>query len=273
MGYGRSLFKSNTLSLYMGATVKRLWGIGNFNTSIEANGISGRSAFSQFYNVNYGALEAEYQQRDAFQRKLLDNSGSGWGFDGGFTLEIARRFVVGAAVLDVGALEWNKGVVTAEAPTEDFIEDLNAPAISTLDFKQELGKIYENFQFTEGSTFSVPLNTQLRLNAALLAGKRLSVNADVLLPLNNSNPEVLNYQSGTYAAGFNYTILSGRIMMNLSSALFYSSEYSYRIPLGISIGSRQGAMFSIAATDLLTFISNKQNPYPGISITGLNWFF
>ncbi|WP_152426282.1 DUF5723 family protein [Cesiribacter andamanensis] len=273
LGYGRALFRSKALSLYAGGTLKRLWGIGYYNTTIEGASIIGNSAFSEVYNINYGDLQPEGRNLDEFQRKILDTSGSGWGLDLGLTLEIANTVVLGAAVLDMGALDWNRGVVRAQASTASFIEQLDDPTIRTLNFKEQLARIYDEFSFEEGADFSAPLNTQMRLNASWLVGDRFSLSGDALIPLNNNNLEVMNYQAGTYAAGFNYVLSPGPVTTNLSSAFFYSSQYEVRVPLGLSLGFRGGAMFSIAVNDLLTFVSSSKDPFPGISITGLNLLF
>ncbi|MEX2632906.1 MAG: hypothetical protein WD267_02655 [Balneolales bacterium] len=94
------------------------------------------------------------------------------------------------------------------------------------------------------------------------------------MPLRDNSEEILNYQPATYSFGMNYRKwLPGNGEINLSSAFFYSDKYGGRLPLGISVSLSRNATFSVSTAHILTFVYNRQSPYPGLSITGLNLLF
>lgn len=270
LGYGRKLFSTTAFSLYGGATIKKYWGVGYFNTHIENSQINGLSSFSDFYQINYGNLNLS-QDFSNFQRQFL--SGSGLGFDFGLTAELGGSFLVSASVMDVGRIQWKEKIISSRADFGQYIQRVDDGIIQTLDFDQEVGRLYEGFRFEEGLPFEVALNTQLRMNMTYLLRERLTMNAGLLISLYSQSDEILNYQPATYAANLSYVLIPSPLNLNLSSGLFYSDLYELRVPFGFSLNLGRGADFGISTTDLLTFFSGEKDPFPGLSVTGLTFLF
>lgn len=272
LGYGRKLFSTAAFSLYGGATIKKYWGVGYFNTHIENNRITGLSSFSDFYQINYGNLDLNEDFR-SFQRQFLSSTGGGLGLDFGLTAEFGNSLLVSASVMDVGRIQWKEKVISSRADFGQYVQSSEDGTIQTLDFDQELGRLYEGFRFEEGLPFGVALNTQLRINMTYLLRDRLTMNTDLLIPLRSQANEILNYQPATYAANLSYVLIPSPLNLNLSSGLFYSDLYGLRVPFGFSLNLGRGADFGISTTDLLTFFSGDKDPFPGLSVTGLTFLF
>lgn len=272
LGYGRKLYSTAAFSLYVGATIKKYWGVGYFNTQIENNQISGLSSFSEFYQINYGTLDLSQDFR-SFQRQFLSSTGGGLGFDFGLTAELGKSFQLSASVMDMGRIRWEEKIISSRADFGQYIQRIDDGIIQTLNFDQELGQLYESFRFEEGLPFDVALNTQLRMNMSYLLKERLTMNADLLLPLYSQADDILNYQPATYAGNLTYVLVPSPLNLNLSSGVFYSKLYDFRVPLGISLNLGRGADFGISTTDLLTFFSKEKDPFPGLSVTGLTFLF
>lgn len=267
LGYGRKIYKREGLHLYAGFAVKRLWGIGYFRTNIDDGLVAGLSSFSHFYKINYGQLRLE----NNLDRKLLDTSGEGIAWDAGLAADIGQAFHVSFSVTDVGQLNWNEQVLRSRTSFGDFAGSLNEGVINSASFSEELEDVYQALDFQEGALFKTPLNTQFRLNTLYKADPRLSLSTDLILPVSENKPDILNYQPATFMAALNWNALPG--YFNLSSGLFYSNAFGFRLPLGFSLGIFDNAMFSISTADLLTFVLNNRNPYAGLSITAFNYKF
>ncbi|MEX2398100.1 MAG: DUF5723 family protein, partial [Balneolales bacterium] len=231
LGYGRKVFESKLFNLYLGGSVKRLWGIGYFQSSIREGFIGGASAFSQFYNINYGSLKNPDQQ---FRRKLMNSSGSGYSYDIGGSLSLAAPIWLGWSIVDMGKVTWTDQVIASETSYLDFIETLNEDGlIGSSGFKDEVGNVYDAFDFRESDEFETYLNTAMRLNgsAKLIGG--LSISSEMILPLHDNRDNVMNYHPATYVFGVNYRLgLPGNGSANLSSAYFFNKQYGSRVPLG-----------------------------------------
>lgn len=267
VGYGRKIFKTRILSLYGGATYKKLWGIGYFRTDIVGEQLSGLSSFSNFYRINYGEIRME----NIPQRNLLDASGQGHGFDFGLAADIGKFIHVSFSVTDIGWVNWDKEILSSRINFGEITAALEEGVINSAGFSDELEGVYHAFEFGRGAVFQTPLNTRIRQNTTFSISPRLSLSTDLVMPLNKNRAEVLNFHPATFTAALSWTAIPG--MLNLSSGFFYSDVFGMRLPLGVSVGVSKNAMISISTADILTFAVDSQNPYPGFSITTLNYKF
>lgn len=267
IGYGRKIFKTKLLSLYAGATVKKLWGIGYFRTDIVGDQLSGLSSFSNFYRINYG----EITMNNIPKRNLLDASGQGYAYDFGVAADLFKVLHVSLSVTDIGSVSWDKQVLSSNINFGEIAAALEEGVINSAGFSEELESVYDNFQFGEGEAFTTPLNTRIRQNIVWSVSSRLSLSTDFVMPLNKNKAEVLNFHPATFTAALSWSVIPG--MLNLSSGYFYSDVFGTRLPLGISIGISENAMISLSTADVLTFVIDSENPYPGISFTTLNYKF
>ena len=266
VGYGCNLVNTDALALYGGITLKRLWGIGHFNADVRDVAVMSSASFSEFYDFDFkGGIGSP-----AFRRKLGDASGKGWGFDVGLGLVLGKKWHIGLSLLDMGQLTWDESVNTVEADFTSLVDSLDKGWVDDYLFRDVAATFYNRVEVEEGGSIKTPMNSHMRFNTGFRAGSRLSLNADITIPVNTEATELLNVQQGTYAAGMSLAVLPKFLHLNLGG--YYTEEVGARLPVGIMFNIGGVNMLSISTTDLLTFISDRE-PLASLSVATVNLGF
>jgi len=267
LGYGRKLLGIGDLfSLYAGATVQYLWGIGYYQATVSDARFRSVAAFSDLYRVNFGDVNL---QNPNDQRRLLSNSGNGFAFDLGVSLDIGDRINVGASVVDIGGITWNKNVLEAEADFEALLDSVREGLINSYDLGEEVGNVYELVQPQPGEPFRTALNSHLRMNASFRVLPRMVLGADLVVPFRNANTMVVDRDAGVLTASMSWAVVPK--VVSFGTGLIYSPSFGYRWPAGVTVGLGQVGL-SITTADFLTFITSR-DPLASLSvafITGLH---
>jgi hypothetical protein len=267
IGYGRKIISiDDKVTLYGGATLQYLWGIGYYQADVSGGRFNSLASFSEAYRIDYGSLNV---QDPSDQRRLLSNSGRGWAVDIGASLDIGKKINVGVALVDIGGLTWNKNVVAAEADFNAILDSVKSGLINSYGLNQEVGNVYDLVEETPAESFQTTLNTHARLNASYRLLPRLIVGADLVVPFRNGDLNVVDRDAGVLTTTLSWAIIPK--VVNFSSGLIYSPSFGYRLPAGVAIGFGKAAL-SITTADLLTFMSNR-DPVASLSvalITGIH---
>ena len=256
LGLSRRIVDQDSLKIFAGANISRVWGLGHLDMIIDQNRIKGQSSFSEFYDINYGSLDAF---RDNLSKKLLSSSGTGWIYDIGVSLQLHQRFDFGVAVLDMGFLEWDDQTSASDTDAIALNESIEN-GVSSFAFQDESNYLYDALGFEVGPSFRTEANTRLRLNTLYRIDEKFSTSIDWLIPLREI--EGLSYHS--FILGMRYR--PGLIPVNFSSGVFYHSDFGLRVPFGLGIDVLGTGIVSISTNDIISLVSGNTNPVSSLSV-------
>lgn len=255
MSYGRSALETDAVKVYAGFNFTYLWGIGHFSANIADSLATGNSSFSNLYNINYGSLDSIL---GSFTKDLFSSAGKGYSVSIGAKVAINQKLHAGIAVLNLSRLTWDKKVLMAQNATLDT----TVTGVDSYQFTDEAAQMYQLMGFEAGNRFATQQNGKLRLNADYLLTQKLLLYADWVMPLTE---EAKLYQPTSFSAGINAQLVPDN-GVNLSSGIFYNTEYGFRVPVGIAFRMGKKMFLSVATADLRTLVS-KRNANPSLSVS------
>ncbi len=266
MGYGRKLVAVDGLEIYGGMEVSRVWGIGYLDVAFQGTVFEGVSAFSRFYDINYGDLSAFGEN---LKTKVLSSAASGWSTSFGFSVNAFEGWNVGIALLDIGELNWDFRTSSAESNTVQ-IESNIEEGIESFDFELEADYLYDVFGFSPSDGFTTTFDTRWRFNILGRLTDDLSVSADIVLPTKDKRYTskqsmilALNYAPSFYGIAGIY----------INAGALYHENYGWRMPFGLAGQLFNRSQISISTNDLITLFQNKTNPLSSISVATLGLQF
>lgn len=266
VGYGRKLIDiDEIMTLYAGATFQYLWGIGYYQADVVEGRFASIASFSEAYRVNYGTVNI---QNPNDQRRLLSSAGNGVAIDLGLSLDIGEKLNVGAAVIDMGGITWEKDIVEAEADFEALLDSVKDGLINSYEISQEVGNLNDIVAERPGESFRTSLNSHLRLNASYRVLPRMVLGADLVVPFRNADARTVDQDAGVLTTTLSWAIVPK--VVNFGTGVVYSPSFGYRWPAGVVIGLGQTAI-SITTADCLTFLTAR-DPLASLSIAFITGF-
>ncbi|HSZ71178.1 MAG TPA: DUF5723 family protein [Cytophagaceae bacterium] len=253
LGYGRKLIHLDEQhSLYVGAAVKYVQGLGYVDISAKDGRISGVAA----YMPNLTQLDSLLKIKSGNAASAYRPVGQGLGFDIGATLELFHDVRVGASVVNIGSITYR-----------DNVYDVSDSVFTTVKYNSDfLGGFDKIVKWKKRGSITVPLATQFRFGAsASLLDKRIQVGIDIVQPLNKVAG---NYNTTVWAIGGDFFVTR---WLRLSTGASFggniasvSQGYSTRlaIPFGIGfvLGEDGGFEFGIATRDVTTYFLGQTSP-------------
>lgn len=267
VGYGRRVLGTGKWNLYLGGTYKHIWAIGYYQAQIDQGTFSGRSAFSDFYRINYGLLNLNTASG---RRELLSDVGTGQAIDIGGSLDVSDKINIGISIIDIGSIKWKDQVVEYQGDFSRVIDSVGNGLVNSFDFSEEAAGLYDLMESGSGAPFTSQLHTRLRAQGTFRIKQSLNASFDLSLPLREESPDVLNYQPTLIAGNLNWEVMPK--LLTLNSGVLYSKKWGIRMPFGIMVGIKNAAMLSVSTADLLTFLSGR-DPYASLSVATVNFGF
>ncbi|HYV93407.1 MAG TPA: DUF5723 family protein [Chitinophagales bacterium] len=250
LSFGRNIFRNDNIELYGGIGVKLLQGYGLLNAKIENGTLSGYSASSPIFNIDYGTVTA----LSAVDGTGLKSVGHGMGVDLGLTFMIMKRIKAAFAVTDLGQITWNGNVLHAR---DTPFDSLTFEGFDDYDIFTNVDKFMglDGVLNWEGAVEQkVKLPAKFRFGGSVNIFDKFTVGIDVVAPL-NSEPGNIN---GTFlGVGGDYTPIP---LLRISSGLLFGGDNGFNMPLGlgISLGKTQTWQIGLATGDVLTYIVSKK---------------
>ncbi len=252
---------SSKVSVYGGIGFKYLWGMGNFEMIADNGVLTGRSAFTSKYGINYENIENFTPENTS---GLFPSAGNGTAFDVGMGIGIGKMKITFSAV-DMGKITWNKNVLVAQDALLPDTSQFNFAGINSWDMTQQTSNMFNDsgiVKFNPGKSYETQLPSKLRFGIGFQFTKRIVAGADVVMPLSD-NPT--NLQEAFYAVGTEMELAS-----NFKIAFGFSGNptYGFSLPLGVTLGHFLKIMeVSIATNDILTYFSHGSNPNISLSLS------
>jgi hypothetical protein len=252
--YGRKIVGDDSVfAVYGGVGVKYIQGIALMNIKSEGGQLSGYSALSPAFGINYGTVAGQAHQVTGagFPPKSV---GSGFGFDFGADVIIGGKLKIGASVINMGSINWTGNVYqlqdTAVVSTQNSgLQNYNIISQMKNFFDGQKGL----FKLKGAQSLTTQLPGMVRAGASLKLGKLAEVGVDCIVPTNNTIPgTITNPIVG----------MGGDLMplpwLKIQAGFITGGNYSYQVPVGLIFIAPGGAYEAgIASRDAITFFTQK----------------
>jgi len=268
VSYGRRIAKSENVEFFGGIGLKYLLGIGIIEMRAENNDFDGFSSLSPYFDINYGDAALNNPSRITARNTLLPEAvGKGFGLDLGLSAVIKEKWKVGAAVTNIGSINWKGNVYTAD---DGALVELASDGLDNYNFFAGIDDFVTNgglLTWEGSSSRRVSLPTNARLGLGRTFGQMVEVGIDAVLPLND---EPGNYEKAVIGLGGDVRPLP---WLQLSAGMVFGGNYDTKIPVGITFSTPSGTWEAgIASRDIVTFFTEK-NPTVSLSMGFLRFRF
>lgn len=262
LSYGTKLFgiggtnDSNKVSFYGGIGFKYLWGLGNMEIIAQNGTLTGHTAFSSRYGIDYRNVKNFSPDQSA------STAGSGAAFDMGAGAGFGK-FKITLSAVDIGKITWDKNVLVINDTILD--SSLVTQGLNSWNVLGQ-GNIFRTdsgmFEFKPGNPYKTNLASKFRLGVGWQLSKRMEIGTDIVLPMSD-NP--VNLENAFFALGTGIELATN---LHFSFGFAWNSTYKFALPCGITLGNFFKIMeLSVATNDILTFISPGENPNISLSLS------
>ncbi|MEK6615339.1 MAG: hypothetical protein AABZ32_04390 [Bacteroidota bacterium] len=267
LAYGKKLFgiggtkDSRTVSFYGGIGFKYLWGLGNFEMIAEKGALTGRSALSSKYGVNYGNIKNFTPETSS---GIFPSVGSGTAFDVGMGVGIGKIKITFSAV-DMGKIIWDKNVLMAVDTLMPDTSQFIYGGLNSWNIAEQASNMFNDsgiIKFKPGSAYSTHILSKFRIGVGCQFTKRIVAGADMVLPMTD-NPA--NLEKAFFALGTEIALADNFFF---SVGVSGNSNYGFSIPFGITLGRFARIMeVRIATNDVLTYFTHGSNPNISLALS------
>jgi len=226
-GYGRKVLDKEDFNLYVGVGIKYVVGYGMTQYYQKSSGeLQGYSALSPVFDVEFDEPTPSQIDGTGYQK-----TGNGFGFDIGATFEYKEKLKVGLAVNDIGSINWNGNVYSANNTSVWKIETAGMDNYNIF----EQGELIvtdnrpgdPNFWTGLGEKkFSLPTN--FRGGASYRFDKMIEVGADIYVPLGEKVPGV--FEAPVFGVGAKYDPAN---WVQLSLGVVSGGKFGTNVPFGV----------------------------------------
>lgn len=260
VSYGRRLLHSDNVDLFGGIGLKYLLGIGIIDMRADNNRFEGFSSLSPYFDINYGDAAQSNPSRVTARSTLLPEAvGKGFGVDLGLSAVINEKWKIGAAVTNIGSINWTGNVYTADDAT---LVELASNGLDNYNFFAGIDDFVTNSGLLEwqgSKERRVALPTNVRVGLGRVFGKFAEVGLDIVLP---TNDEPGNYNKAVIGVGGDVRPVK---WLQLSAGLVTGGDYDTKIPVGITFVAGNGTYEAgIASRDAVTFFADRK---PTVSLS------
>jgi len=253
LGWGKRILNKENLQLHGGIGLKLLLGRGM--TEIEAEGGTTNvfGALSPLFSVDYGSVADGNPSALPQDAGKLAPVGRGYGVDLGATAILYNKFIVSAAVTDIGSVTWSGNVYT--------LKDINLTSfenggMESVDFIEQIDKLNGSdalldWQGTESRTTKLP--STMRAGFAYDNQNKLRVGIDIIAPLSD---DLGSMEKGVIALGGEFSPIP---QIHLQAGFVQGGNYGTKIPIGIYFTLGKGSYeVGVSSRDLVTFFRNNE---------------
>lgn len=243
--YGTEVVNSDKFNLYAGIGIKFIMSHAYLNFAAENGTITGVSA------LGLDLLELTTSQTHPLTSSALQPVGTGWGFDLGSSIKIGESLTLGAAITDIGKVNYTANLLQLN----DYVLDtLRFSGVTSTDPIQIIEQILsdENVVAYSGlSSFSESLPTNFRLGASLKLSDFVDVGVDGVFPLNDVAG---SYVSPLFGIGGQVTLFE---IIKPSIGITSGGGYETSIPAGLTFDFKIWEA-GVASRDILTWFGEAR---------------
>ncbi len=273
VAYGTKLFgiggtkDSSNISFYGGVGFKYLWGMGNYEMVAENNVLTGHSAFSSKYGIQYGNIQNFTPEKTS---GLFSSVGNGTAFDLGLGVGIGKIKITASAI-DLGKITWDKNVLIASDTLLPDTSSFNFSGINSWNLSEQASQMFNDsglIDFKPGPAYETPLLSKFRIGFGWQVSKRMVMGADMVMPV-SKNPA--NLSTAYIAVGTEIELATN---FKFSVGVAGNSTYKFSVPFGLTLGKFfKVCELRVATNDILTYIAPGANPNISLAFSLLRFNF
>jgi hypothetical protein len=251
LGWGKQFVDGENMDLYAGIGLKLLIGQGMMSLIAENGTAEAFSALSPIFDINYGTAISESNLPE--DSKPLTKVGFGYGVDLGTTIILKDKFILSAAVTDIGKVQWDGNVYTLKDFDLTTFENEGLENIDFLDQIEQLNGGDGILDWKGEQKISTNLATTLRLGAGVNFNEKFKAGIDFIAPVSDG---IGQYDKAVIAAGGEVSPVK---WLHLQMGFITGGNYDFKIPAGVVFSIGNGTYeFGMASRDMITFFSDKQ---------------
>jgi hypothetical protein len=257
LSYGKKLFSTEDISVYGGVGLKLLVGQGYMELENENGAVTGFSALSPIFDIDYSEISEDNPSALPDDKKLKP-VGLGFGFDLGATVVVKEKLYLSASVTDIGSMTWDGNVYALK---DVDLTNYTSQGIENLELLEQFdalngGDGLVEWQGQASTTTKLP--AMMRGGASFIFNEKLKAGVDIVNSLNN---EVGSLEKANVAIGGEFSPFK---WLHLSAGYMTGGNYLRKIPAGIRFTPGNGKYeVGFASRDLITFFTDNQ---PTVSI-------
>jgi len=251
IGWGLQFLDGEKMDLYGGVGLKLLVGQGMMSLVAENGTAEAFSALSPFFDIDYGNAisESSLPENAAPYTKV----GFGYGVDLGATVVLKDKFILSAAVTDIGHVKWTGNVYELNDFNLTTFENEGLESVDFLDQITQLNAGDGILDWKGSKTIKTKLATSLRLGAGLNLNEKFKVGMDLIAPVSDG---IGQYDKTVIAVGGEISPVK---WIHLQLGFMSGGNYNFKVPIGIVFSVANGTYeFGMASRDLITFFSDDQ---------------
>ncbi|MGZ3862668.1 MAG: DUF5723 family protein [Bacteroidia bacterium] len=250
LSYGRRIFGDSIFALSGGVGIKYIQGLSLLNIKSEGGVLTGYSAMSPAFGINYGTAAATANQvtGSGFPPKAV---GAGFGFDFGANVIIKNKLKIGAAMINVGSITWTGNLYTIK---DTLVFSTKNAGMQNYNMLGQIKSMFGDsglFKVQGQQSKTTALPGMVRAGASILLGKIAEVGIDCIIPTNNTIPGTIT--NPIIGVGGDLMPLP---WLKIQGGFITGGNYAYQIPVGIMIIAPGGKYEAgIASRDAITFFT------------------
>lgn len=256
LDYGMNIIDQEDFQLNAGVGIRYIQGIGFLDVSASDRTLNASIAASPAFGLQFPQQVVTPQNKGFFPNPV----GQGVGFEFGLSMELRKRWRIGASLTDIGSISYQSNSYTAD---DSPLRSLSTRGFTNFNFFQD-PKQFESFnlelvKWNGKKEMTQSLPSKFRIGASLTT-KLLNLGMEIVAPL-NTNPG--NLVRPVASIGGDIKLLG---IIQLSSGFMIGGNYTYGlVPLGITIRPLGPYYeFGVATRDIFTYLRPK-NPMLSIS--------
>ena len=268
ISYGRKIIDiEEKFALYGGIGLKYLQGFALLDINGQSDEFEAYSSVTPFLNVDYGLAAASNPSSISQSGALPEAVGNGFGFDIGLNMLIKDKFKIGAALTNIGSINWTGNVYSIQ---DTLVYDTESEGINNYNVASSLGEFTGDnglLRYKGEQERITKLPGSLRLGASMVLGEKAELGLDIIMP---TNDEPGNIDKAIIGVGGDINPIP---WVRLSAGFVTGGNYGTQIPVGISLFAPSGAYeFGIASRDAISFFT-QNGPTLSLSLGFLRFRF
>ncbi|MCB0763795.1 MAG: DUF5723 family protein [Flavobacteriales bacterium] len=268
LSYGKAVVRNEDVEIDLGVGFKYLVGIGIVDIRAENDALEGFSSLSPDFEIDYETGSRSEGARLTAGKILFPQPvGRGFGVDVGISAIIEQRWKFGAAVTNLGSINWTGNVYTAN---DGSLVDLATDGLDNYNFFEGIEDFATNsglLEWEKGKDRRVPLASTARIGLGRVFGELAEIGVDVVLPLNDEPGSLMEPVIG----------VGGDVRpfqwVQFSMGLVTGGTYDTKLPVGVTFIAGDGTWEAgVASRDAITFFTDR-NPTVSLSMGFLRFRF
>lgn len=252
LGWGKKVISNDDWQIYAGVGARLLVGQGMLQIKSENGTAEAFSAMSPVFKIDYDSLATNNPSSLGEGANPLKPVGMGYGFDLGATIVFKEKFILSAAVNDIGKMTWDGNLYKLK---DVNLTNFSSGGLESVDFVNQIEQLNGTdgiLEWTGTQKIVTKLPTTARLGLGYDSHPLFKVGVDVIAPMND---DLASMEKMVVSVGGEISPLP---WVHLQAGYVQGGNYGMRIPLGIYFTIGEGKWeFGVSSRDFFTFFRDN----------------